>query len=72
MKGRRTFLEIASIRNKLQLRFLPEDNVWEVFTTIHGTDIFRWFKISESTKDWYLENFPELSRFLPIKNGETK
>jgi hypothetical protein len=53
--------EAAVIRNKLALRYSIESNCWEIFTTVHGSGHFRWYKISENTKKWYVDNFPELA-----------
>lgn len=53
-------LEAAMIRDKLQLRRNRVEDCWEVYTTIHGSQLFRWYKISESIKNWYIGNFPEI------------
>jgi hypothetical protein len=49
--------EALSIRNQLRLRWNTEYGCHEVYTTIHGTGVFRWFKISETLKDWYVKHF---------------
>lgn len=49
--------EAASIRSKLRLRWNINDGCWEVYTTIHGSMVFRWFKISETTKTFYQQQF---------------
>ena len=48
-----------SIRRQLKLRQRPTGE-WEVFTTIHGTDSFRWFIISDSKAKWYKEHFRDI------------
>jgi hypothetical protein len=58
--------EAAVIRNKLALRYSIESNCWEIFTTVHGSGVFKWYKISENTKKWYIDNFPELCMHRPV------
>jgi len=53
-------LEIQETRMKLRLRYNPHLKCWEVYTTVHGTFVFKWWKISDSTKEWYVKNFPEI------------
>ena len=50
-------IERQNIRMQLRLRFNTEHGCYEIYSTIHGTGVFRWFKISESTKDWYMKQF---------------
>jgi hypothetical protein len=50
--------ESSRIRRELKLRQTKEG--WEVYTTIHGSGVFRWFRLSESESDWYIRNFPEI------------
>ena len=52
--------EIAVIRSQLALRSNPVNNSYEVYTTIHGTGVFKWIGISQSTYEWYKRNFPEI------------
>lgn len=51
--------EQASIRSKLELR---QDalGTWQLYSTVHGTNVFRWFKISPETAAWYRTNFPNI------------
>lgn len=50
---------VEAQRSRLKLRQRPTGE-WEVYASVHGTDIFRWWIISESQKDWYLKHFPEI------------
>ena len=61
--------EAAAIRSLLRLRkssikrksgFPIYTVIFEVSTTIHGTEVFKWFTISEDTFEWYKKNFPEI------------
>lgn len=45
------------IRKSLALRFNLIDNCYEVYTTIHGTGIFKWFRITDDVADWYKKTF---------------
>jgi hypothetical protein len=60
--------EAANLRRQLKLRYNNGYQCWEVFTIIHGTDQHRWFRITDSKKDWYIKNFPEIT----IDLGERK
>ena len=60
--------EAEAIKAKLKLRFNTELQVWELYTTIHGTGTFRWFQISQSTRDWYRYYFPK----IPTINYDSK
>lgn len=50
-------LERQNIRMQLRLRWNTEKGCYEVYTTIHGTGVFRWFAVSEDIKDWYIKQF---------------
>jgi len=50
----------AASRAMLKLRFNTQANTWEVYATIHGTQVYRWFAISPEYKEWYVRNFPEI------------
>jgi hypothetical protein len=52
--------EAELIKSKLKLRFNTDTQIWELYTTMHGTKVFRWFKINQSTKDWYHHYFPHI------------
>ncbi len=66
--------EALSNRAFLQLRrtVSPQETLYEVYTTIHGTGVFKWFTISEVTYEWYLANFPEITVTMIINDEETK
>lgn len=49
--------EINTIRRKLAVRWNNEKCCYEVYTIIHGLKDWRWIKISESTANWYCNNF---------------
>lgn len=49
-----------SIRNQLALRWNATHGCPEVFTTIHGTGVFRWYKITDAVAVWYRRQFPEI------------
>lgn len=51
-------LEAAVIKNNLAIRYSTIYNCWQVYTTIHGTGVFRWLSVTESVKNWYLQTFP--------------
>lgn len=51
--------EVAAARTQLKLRQRPTGE-WEVYATIHGTMVFRWWIISEEQKDWYIREFPNI------------
>jgi hypothetical protein len=55
-------------RKHLKLRQRPTGE-WEVYASIHGTMVFRWWIISESTMFWYKANFPEIP-FVDWKENE--
>ncbi len=52
--------EAAAIRAKLVLRFNAVADRWEVYTTIHGTGVFRWYAITNDIFNWYRRNFPSI------------
>jgi len=52
-------LEVAEARRQLKLRKHPE-GYWEVYACIHGTQTFRWWRITDDTKAWYKRHFPEI------------
>jgi hypothetical protein len=54
--------EAAAIRNQLRYRRNHLFDCWEIYTTIHGTGVFRWMKVSQFTKDWYLMTFPGIGK----------
>lgn len=49
--------ERTAIRAQLRLRRDCLTGEYEVFTTIHSTGVFRWYKVSESTARWYEVTF---------------
>jgi hypothetical protein len=49
--------EAAVIRSQLKLRRNRISGNWEVYTTLHGSGIFKWFVISKERLDWYLQTF---------------
>lgn len=49
--------ERTAIRAQLRLRYDVLTGTYEVYTTIHGTGIFKWFIITEETAIWYERNF---------------
>jgi len=49
--------ERESIRSQLRVRWNTEYGCYEVHTTIHGSGVFRWFKITEGLKNWYVNKF---------------
>lgn len=44
------------IRSQLRIR-LNLAGIHEVYTTIHGSGVFRWFLVSSETADWYVRTF---------------
>lgn len=50
----------AAIRAQLALRFNTNYGCWEVYSTIHGTGIFKWFKVSENIAGWYAKKFEDI------------
>lgn len=55
----RARVEAASIRSKLKLRINLEGH-YEVYTTIHGTGLFKWFIIDSQSVEFYKKNFPDI------------
>jgi hypothetical protein len=51
--------EIQQTRSQLKLRKNSEGH-WEVYASVYGTFIFRWWKISDEQMRWYKANFPEI------------
>lgn len=49
--------EAKLIREKLALRFNTLFNCYEVYTTIHGSGVFRWIKITDEVCEWYKKQF---------------
>lgn len=49
-------LEAASIRSQLRAR-ISKDSRYEIYTTLHGSGIFRWFSVSKHDFDWYCQTF---------------
>lgn len=49
--------EGREIRKKLALRFNLLYNCHEVYTSIHGSHVFRWMKITDDVAKWYKESF---------------
>jgi hypothetical protein len=60
-------MEAATIRAQLRIRQNHIADCWEVYTTIHGSGVFRWYKVSEFTKDWYLMRFPDIKLEAPVQ-----
>jgi len=52
-----TAREVAEIKSKLALRFNNLFNCYEVYSTIHGTGVFRWMKITDDVAEWYKKSF---------------
>lgn len=52
--------EATAIRSQLRLRQDCLTDEWEVYTTIHGTGIFKWFKVSHETAEWYVKTFKHI------------
>jgi hypothetical protein len=50
-------LENESIRSKLELRWNKTYNCYEVYTTIHGTGVFRWIRLDDAGARWYAQVF---------------
>jgi len=63
-------LEAARIRQQLAIRRNEQLNCWEVFTTIHGSHIFRWFRVTAEIAKWYLETFPAIKQEPPVLQVE--
>ena len=59
--GSITRTEAALIRNKLAVRFNDSRGCYEVYTTIHGSGIFKWFTISAAIYQWYIQTFPDIA-----------
>jgi hypothetical protein len=55
--------EASAIRNALKLKTDTNGERW-VYTTIHGTGTFRWFKITQSVYDWYKQNFRDIEEII--------
>lgn len=49
----------SHIREQLKLRQRPTGE-WEVYTVVHGSDLFRWFIISHDKALWYTMYFPDI------------
>lgn len=52
--------EAAVIRSQLALRINQIDDSFEVYTTIHGSGVFKWFKITRQNYEWYKRQFPDI------------
>lgn len=52
--------EAAVIRSQLSLKHDILAEEYYVYTTLHGSGHFRWFKVSKETFQWYQSNFPEI------------
>ena len=63
--------EAASIRGQLRLR-ISNIGQKEVYTTIHGTHVWRWFSVSDSDFEWYRNHFGLTVENIPMENGEVK
>ncbi len=48
--------ERASIRAQLRVRRLL-DGTYEVYTTVHGSGVFRWIKVTKDIAEWYRDTF---------------
>lgn len=59
--------ESAMIRSQLMLRINPETNEYEVYTTIHGSGVFRWHTIRKETARWYAQRF-DIEMPQPLEN----
>lgn len=49
--------EAASTRSQLRVRCVNGERSCEVYTTIHGTGVFRWIKVTKEIADWYCKHF---------------
>ena len=61
--------EAAVIRSHLKLRENKQLQCWEVYTTAHGTGVYRWFRISHTDVSWWKRNFPEI-KIVDFHTGE--
>lgn len=59
-------MEAAAITNQLALRWNAQRGCYEVHTTVHGSNMFRWYAISDRDAEWYASRF-ELA--LPKKTA---
>ena len=50
-------VEAASIRAQLKLRYNHDLKIYQVYTTVHGSGVFRWYNINRKEAEWYCENF---------------
>jgi hypothetical protein len=50
-------VEAALIKKNLRMRFNTLYGCHEVYTTIHGSGVFKWMTVSDETADWYREQF---------------
>jgi hypothetical protein len=48
---------MAMIKAKLELRWNPTYNTYEVYTTKDGGTTFQWLRISNEIAVWYRDNF---------------
>ena len=59
-------IEQAYIRNKLVLR-QEIDKTWAIYTTIHGTHVYRWFTITDAQAVWYKQTFPKIKIVIEVE-----
>lgn len=68
--------EAQSIRSQLRLRKDYLTGECEVYTTIHGSGVFKWFRISPENYKWYCAQFPEIKfsliNFISSETGELR
>lgn len=50
-------VEAQAIRAALKLRFNTIFNCYEVYTTVHNSGVFRWYKITDEVAEWYKTHF---------------
>lgn len=50
-------MEAATIRSQLQVRFNAAFTCYEVYSTIHGSGIYKWFKVTPEIARWYCDTF---------------
>lgn len=49
--------EARAIRSQLALRFNTLYNCYEVYTSVHGSGVFKWMKCTDDVANWYKEHF---------------
>lgn len=52
-----TKTEAKAIRDNLALRYNMLYSCYEIYTSIHGSGIFRWMKVTDDIAEWYKNHF---------------